>query len=482
MIRSDTLRWLSQPTTEHLSQPWAEIDHLIRAGAYDDLIRLLGAWRSGGPDDAMTAAVLNAVHQLALTGIQLRKEQDDRRRALQQADRLEGDTRRRIGQLLAALQAADEAAQTPPAAAEEHRALKEARGAASIMGRWLDALKRRLEGDDDVQPQPVGVFYWLDDFTQQPGAPVPPPASEPQRPPVSLPPLLADSIPAVSENQPLLAELSVTPESRPTILEARSDPPAESYDLRVYCLGPFRVCHRSGAIDEWTGHKSRSLFKYFLTYRQQPAPIEQLLDLFWRDSPPEAARRSLYQTIYLLRQTLRPAGKRPAIVQVNGGYLLNPELDVWLDSDVFLRHYRAGIKASDRGDEERAVDSFLAAEALYGGDFMSEDMYEDWPVAHRERARNAYLDLLDRLGRRFWSTRQDDLCIAYGGKLLDVDNCREDVHRRLMRVFARRGERSLALRQYQRCVEALREELAVDPLPETVELYVKILNNELDAQ
>ena len=64
-------------------------------------------------------------------------------------------------------------------------------------------------------------------------------------------------------------------------------------------------------------------------------------------------------------------------------------------------------------------------------------------------------------------------------KLLEIDACREDIHRRLMRVFARRGERSLALRQYLRCVEALREELDVEPLADTTRLYRQVLENEL---
>jgi DNA-binding SARP family transcriptional activator len=217
-----------------------------------------------------------------------------------------------------------------------------------------------------------------------------------------------------------------------------------------------------------------------LVNRRRPAHADQLLDVFWRDSPPESARRSLYQSVYLLRQALRLDDGRPAIVQAGGGYMLNPDLDVWVDSEVFLQRYRDGVKAAERGGEP-AVEAFLAAEALYAGDFMSDEPYEDWPVARREEARDAYLDLLDRLSRHYAAVGQDDLCIAYCHKLLDIDNVREDIHRRLMRLFAGRGERSRALRQYQRCVAALRAELDVDPLPETTDLYVKILNNSFQS-
>lgn len=252
-------------------------------------------------------------------------------------------------------------------------------------------------------------------------------------------------------------------------------------DFRIFCLGKFQVYRGQQPIDEWTGYRSRCLLKYFLVDRHRPALTEQLLDIFWPDSSPDSARRSLHQTIYVLRQALRLGDDRSSIIQVDGGYMLNPDLDVWVDSEVFFEKYREGVRAADQGDGERSVMAFGAAEALYGGDFMSDEPYEDWPVARREQARNACLDLLDRLSLHHGSASQDEKCLTYCRKLLEIDNCREDVHRRAMRVYARRGERSRALRQYQQCVEALRAELDVDPLPDTVSLYEKILNNSFQG-
>ena len=39
------------------------------------------------------------------------------------------------------------------------------------------------------------------------------------------------------------------------------------------------------------------------------------------------------------------------------------------------------------------------------------------------------------------------------------------------------NQRYLAIRQYQQCVEALREQLDVEPDAETVQLYERILHN-----
>jgi DNA-binding SARP family transcriptional activator len=255
--------------------------------------------------------------------------------------------------------------------------------------------------------------------------------------------------------------------------------PVAMPDLNVYCLGNFRVYYHDQLIQDWSGNKSRSLFKFLLVNRDKAVHVDQLLDLFWRDAPPEAARRSLYQAIYLVRQSIRPnESARPSIIQVNGGYRLNPDLSVWVDSEAFLRRYQRGLEFARKGDEHQAARELLAAEILYEGDYLVEDLYEDWPVAAREQLRNAYLDALDRLSLYYQATDRNALCIAYCRKLLEIDGTREDVHRRLMRAFMREGQRSLALRQYHRCVESLRDELDVDPLPATVELYKKLLNSE----
>ncbi len=417
-----------------LSAARAAADELMRAGAYDELARLLEAQRDDAADEAR-AAVLEAAGQLCLACSRLQRETDDHQAAIRRMAQLEDDTCRRVERLLDLLWETPATAVAPAASPHSpHRP--------GLLQRLAQSLRR-----------PAGRAA---ESTGEPFA--------------SMAAAAANGSPQPTTELPAAAEL-----------ESRADvDTSDAVDLHIYCLGRFRAYCYERAVDDWTGNKSRSLFKYLLTFRDAPVHADQLLDCFWRDSSPEAARRSLYQTVYLVRQTFQTAGAaRPVVVQTNGGYQLNPDLDVQVDSEIFLCRYREGIGAAARGDDRTMIDALQAAEVLYEGDFLPEDLYEEWPVARREQLRDAYLDLLDRLSRQFWLAHDDDACIADCRKLLEIDNCREDIHRRLMRAFARRGERSLALRQFQRCVEALRRELDVEPLPETVNVYEKILNNEL---
>jgi DNA-binding SARP family transcriptional activator len=89
-----------------------------------------------------------------------------------------------------------------------------------------------------------------------------------------------------------------------------------------------------------------------------------------------------------------------------------------------------------------------------------------------------YLDTLDRLSQIYFTQGQYAACNLVGRLLLERDNCREDAHCRLMRCYSRQGQRYLALRQYQVCVEALRAELDVEPEPTTTQIYECIRRRE----
>ncbi len=128
------------------------------------------------------------------------------------------------------------------------------------------------------------------------------------------------------------------------------------------------------------------------------------MELFWPGMDLKGARRNLYQAIYNLRQALQDSGEEyPYVLTEENSYRLNPEIELWVDSEAFDLHYQNAqtLIASDRREE--AVREFQMAEDLYLGEFLAEDRYEDWPLVHRENLKNAYLDALDQLGQHFYA-------------------------------------------------------------------------------
>jgi tetratricopeptide (TPR) repeat protein len=69
--------------------------------------------------------------------------------------------------------------------------------------------------------------------------------------------------------------------------------------------------------------------------------------------------------------------------------------------------------------------------------------------------------------------------LDYGESILRYDRAREHTHRRLIRLHYLAGDRTEALRQYERCVMELREELDACPTEATTQLYEQIRLNQL---
>jgi DNA-binding SARP family transcriptional activator len=248
--------------------------------------------------------------------------------------------------------------------------------------------------------------------------------------------------------------------------------------LTVHLFGQMRVMVDHALVDGLSSGPGRRVFKYLLTHRNPSATQEVLMDVFWPDSTPEAARNSLRVAVHRLRRSLREVTDTEIIVFQNDAYRLHSDVRMWLDRDEFERHIESGRQLEAVGDLVAAMTAYEMAVALYQGDFMADDPYEEWAVHSRERLRLAYLDTLDRLSHLYFGRGRYAACAALCQRIIERDACREDAHRRLMRCHNRQGQPHLALRQYQLCAEALRRELGVDPSPATSVLDERIRRRE----
>lgn len=249
--------------------------------------------------------------------------------------------------------------------------------------------------------------------------------------------------------------------------------------LAVYCLGPFLVYQDDKLIKIWPSGKGRAIFKYMIANHRRPISKYVLMDIFWRKFDPEAACKNLYVAIYGLRQAFR--AMRPEFSHIlfqDDHYLLNPSMQIWVDIEEFCEHYQAGRRLERSGRLNEALREYELAKSLYQGDFLEEDLYEDWALPLREGLKENYVVILDCLSRHCLEEKRYATCIQLCQNILAEDDCRENAHRRLMRCYSRQGQPLLALRQYHLCVEALMQVEGVSPMYETLTLFNKIRGGE----
>ena len=89
----------------------------------------------------------------------------------------------------------------------------------------------------------------------------------------------------------------------------------------------------------------------------------------------------------------------------------------------------------------------------------------------RERLRNRFLFLIEKLGGSLEQSEQWEQAIVLYQKGLEVDNLAEELYRRLMACYGRLGETVKAVQVYRRLKTTLSSVLGVEPSPKTETLY-----------
>ena len=288
---------------------------------------------------------------------------------------------------------------------------------------------------------------------------------------------------SVDRSRPLNPEDVSTIPNRKEILPEKDDcllpEDGDDQPLFVYSLGRFRIVYKGVPLPDWGSGKSKSIFKFLIAHREQPVPKEILMDRFWPDSSPDSARNNLNVAMYTMRQNLRKVlPDIQLILFQNSCYLINPDIEVWFDVDVFRQRLRQGRLLLDAHDATAAMNQFHVAEELYQGEFLAEDRYEEWIFPLRTQLRNDQITILETLAKYYFASERYRMCQTMSQKLLKMDACMEDVHRRLMVCYARQNRKYLAIRQFYECQEALEEELEMTPDAETLALYNRIKRGE----
>ena len=116
------------------------------------------------------------------------------------------------------------------------------------------------------------------------------------------------------------------------------------------------------------------------------------------------------------------------------------------------------------GDRDHRAARLEAAEALYGGDFLEEDPYEDWAVATREEAQATYIGIARQLAAAAAEAGDADGATRYYLRILERDAYDESAHLGLVDALRAAGRHGEARRRYG-FYAAKMEEIAVEAAP-----------------
>jgi len=251
---------------------------------------------------------------------------------------------------------------------------------------------------------------------------------------------------------------------------AAEDPEQTQPTVRVYTLGTFKVLVGEQAVDEhaWRRKSARQLFKVLLTRPGRRMTRDEVIELFWPESDSEAAASNLRSTLYAMRRAL----ESEIVFGDHTSVWLGPDGGLWMDAVAFER------KVADAWRSPNPLPLLEEASALYVGDYLPDDLFEDWAGERREALRRTWTELQFGLAHALETRSDVGAAVQPLERLIRADPCDERAAQELMKLLTRHGRRAEALRVYQRLAQSLRDELAVEPSPDTAELHRQIGSGE----
>lgn len=248
--------------------------------------------------------------------------------------------------------------------------------------------------------------------------------------------------------------------------------------MGIDLLGGFRVAAGGTPVDEaaWRLRKARGLVKLLALTPGHSLHREQVIEALWPDRQPTAASNNLRQALFVARRALDSCGD-------DGATRLELTHDVLALATERLRIDVEEFEAA-AAEAERApsVARHQAAIALYHGELLPEDRFDEWAAARRLALSERHITLLVDLARLLDDESDHAAAITALQQALVAEPLHERAHRELMRVYALTGRRQRALAQFHRLRESLRREFADEPDDETRRLYQDILTRRLEAE
>jgi len=247
--------------------------------------------------------------------------------------------------------------------------------------------------------------------------------------------------------------------------------------LKFKSFGRFEVIRQGKIIpaEEWPQRKAETLLKILLIERGRVFTQDQLIEALFPDLNADKAARNLHRRISELRHILEPHLQKGTeshyIVRAGiGGYCFSDKAPCWLDTEEFQKHCHIARKLANTDRWSQALDHYQQAISIYRGDYLAEDLYEEWSLGPREHWRELYLEALLHMAQCHARLKQFSQALECCQRVLEREPYRESAYRAKMLYHYYAGDPLEALKTFDACVQALKAQLDVEPAQETEEL------------
>jgi two-component SAPR family response regulator len=256
---------------------------------------------------------------------------------------------------------------------------------------------------------------------------------------------------------------------------------------RIRTLGGFSVTVSGVEIPYWRAGRGRHLLQYLIAHAGQPIAKHAIIEAVWGDSAAKNPHVALKVAICTLRGLLLDAHQRGGgsaepgiwIVSEPGAYRLRLH-DTTVDVDDFEAAVQGAYRLADIGRPADAYRSFRSAVDLNAGTYLP-DCSGAWAAVRRERVNDRLLAALAELAAEARRRGEHRQLLDLHQRMLDIDPCREESYRELMRWHGAARQPARVQDWYLACVRQLKTRLGLEPDRRTQALFYEAITGRVLA-
>jgi len=231
--------------------------------------------------------------------------------------------------------------------------------------------------------------------------------------------------------------------------------------LSLRVLGGLEIAGPDGADGLLTQPKRAALLIYLAIAR--PTGFhrrDRIVSLFWPEHDQEHARAALRKALYAIRQVVAED-----VIMSRGDEEIGVSSLVWCDAPEFLA--------------EASRERFARALELYRGDllagfFADAPGFERWAEDERAHYRDVAGSCAWSLAERYATSADLTSATRWARRAVNLAPTDERRLRKALSLLQRAGDRAGAVRLFEDFARRLRDELDVEPSPETMALIKQI--------
>lgn len=234
--------------------------------------------------------------------------------------------------------------------------------------------------------------------------------------------------------------------------------------IEISLFGPpiVKIEHRK--IAEYRFRKPFAILCYLIVEKEAISRLK-LASLLWPEHNESRALTNVRKSLSILRREV-------------GDYIITNYHEVTFNHSLPIKYDLDLLKSPI----ETAADVDALCD-LFRDDFMAgfyvrhAPPFDTWLSFRRAHFLRQTLKKLEQTASEMDRLGRYEQAIKLGQGCVRIDPARESAHRRLMHWYFQAGQRESALKQFDICHTALKEELGIDPDPETKALYRSIREN-----